>query len=93
MKGFGVKIQPGGTMSFIVDYRVSGRQRRATLARVGELSLKDARERAGAELAAIRAGETDPLSRRAEAMAAPTVAEAVAGSSASMHLSGLREGA
>ena len=78
VKGFGVKIQPGGTMSFIIDYRVSGRQRRATLARVGELSLKDARERAGAELASIRAGEADPLSRRSEAMAAPTVAEAVA---------------
>ena len=78
MKGLGVKIQPGGTKAFILDYRVDGRQRRATIARCSEISLREARERAGAELVRIRAGETDPLERRREAKQAPTIAEGVA---------------
>lgn len=40
---------------------------------MSELSLRAARERAGRELAAIRAGEADPLERRREAREAPTV--------------------
>ena len=48
---------------------------RATRAWVAELSLKDARERAGRELAGIRAGESDPLDRRRDDCEAPTVAE------------------
>lgn len=72
--GFGVRVTSAGTKAFILNYRVAGRERRATLARVGELSLRDARERAGAELAAIRAGDFDPLRRRQEVMQAPTVA-------------------
>lgn len=76
VKGLGVKIQPGGTKAFVLDYRVDGRQRRMTLARVGELSLKDARKRAGAELAAVRMDGADPMDRRQERRDAPTVAEA-----------------
>ena len=75
VKGLGLKIQPGGTKSFVVDYRAGGCQRRVSLGRAGELSLKDARERAGRELTAIRNGEADPLRRRQEAAAAPTVAD------------------
>ena len=41
------------------------------------MGLKDARERAGRELAAIRAGEADPLRRREKARQAPTVAEGI----------------
>ena len=63
--------------SYILNYRVAGRERRATLARVSELSLKAARERAGEELAAIRAGETDLLERRTQMQQAPTVAESL----------------
>ena len=48
---------------------------RATLARASDLSLKAARTRAAEELAAIRAGKTDPLERRREAKLAPTVAD------------------
>ena len=78
VKGLGVKIQPGGTKAYVLDYRADGRQRRVTLGRCAELSLRDARERAGAELVAIRAGEADPLARRREAKAAPTVADGFA---------------
>ena len=78
VKGLGVKIQPGGTKSFVLDYRTGGRQRRVSLGRCSEISLSDARARAGRELVAIRDGATDPLRRRQEARDAPTVAEGVA---------------
>ena len=73
VKGLGLRITPGGAKSYILNYRVAGRMRRATLARASEVTLKGARERAGEELAAIRAGESDPLERRREAREAPTV--------------------
>lgn len=76
--GFGVRVFPSGRKAFILNYRVAGRERRATLAQCagkGALPLKDARERAARELAAIRAGETDPLRRQREARDAPTVAD------------------
>ena len=75
VRGLGVRITTAGVKSYILNYRVGGRERRATLARVPELSLKAARERAGRELAGVRAGETDPLERRRLAREAPTVAD------------------
>ena len=78
VKGLGLRITPAGAKSYILNYRTAGRERRATLARASEITLKAARDRAGAELAAIRAGETDPLERRREAMDAPTVADGLA---------------
>ena len=72
--GLGCKVAVSGTKSYILNYRVAGRERRATLARCSEISLAKARERAGRELAGIRNGETDPLKRRREAREAPTVA-------------------
>ena len=73
--GLGVRITPAGSKAFILNYRVDGRERRATLARCSEISLRDARDRAGRELTAIRNGEADPLERRREAREAPTVAD------------------
>ena len=73
VKGLGVRITTAGSKAYVLDYRMHGRRRRAVLARVSEVSLREARLRAGAELARIRAGETDPLTRRQEARAAPTV--------------------
>ena len=73
VKGLGCKVAVSGTKTYILNYYVAGRERRVTLARCSEISLREARERAGRELAAIRAGETDPLERRREAKQAPTV--------------------
>ena len=73
LKGFGVRVTPAGAKAYIINYRTGGRERRATLARCAEITLKAARERAGAELAAIRNDEADPLERRREAREAPTV--------------------
>ena len=73
VKGLGVRITPAGSKAYVLDYRIHGRRRRGVLARVSEISLREARQRAGAELARIRAGESDPLTRRQEAREAPTV--------------------
>ena len=73
VKGLGLRVTPAGAKSFILDYRVDGRKRRATLARANEVSLKEIRLRAGNELVAIRNGETDPLTRRKQTREAPTV--------------------
>ena len=75
VKGLGVRITPGGTKSYVLFFRTKGRKRLATLARCAEISLKDARERAGRELAAIREGGSDPLERREAAAAAATVSD------------------
>ena len=74
VKGLGLRITPKGVKSYILNYRINGRERRATLARASEISLKIARERAGDQLVRIRAGEDDPLERKQEAKEAPTVA-------------------
>ena len=71
--GFGLRIAKGGTKSYVLSFRtVEGRQRRTTLGRVTEITLKEARERAGKQLAAIRDG-ADPVEARQEAREAPTV--------------------
>ena len=75
VKGLGVRITPAGAKSFVLSYRSANRKRLATLARCAEISLRSARERAGEELSRIRAGETDPLERRREAIEAPTVTD------------------
>ena len=75
VKGLGLRITPKGVKSYILNYRINGRERRATLARTSEISLKIARERAGDQLVRIRAGEADPLAIRRAARDAPTVAD------------------
>ena len=66
-------ISRDGTKSRVLDYRAQGRRRRIALARTSEISLNEARKRAGAELARIRAGESDPATRRQESREAPIV--------------------
>ena len=75
--GLGCKVFPTGRKSYVLSYRAGGRKRLATLARCSEISLQEARERAGRDLAAIRDGEAGPLERRRKAREAPTVEEGV----------------
>ena len=77
VKGLGLRVTPGGAKAFVLNYRVDGRERRATIGRPSEVTLAEAREKAGQELVAIRHGEADPLSRREARKAEPTVAEGV----------------
>ena len=76
VKGLGARVTPAGVKSYVLSYRAGGRKRLFTLARCSEYALRDARERAARELAAIREGG-DPLQRRQDAAGAPTVAELV----------------
>ena len=75
VRGFGVRVTPTGVKSYVLNYRIAGRERRLTIGRCTELSLKAARERAGRELVGIRGGEGDPLERRLQGGEAPTVGE------------------
>ena len=45
--------------SYILNYRINGRERRATIVWTSEISLKIARERTGDQLVRIRAREAD----------------------------------
>ena len=74
LKGFGVRVSKT-VKSYIVDYRVDGYQRRATIGRVGEVSLREARARAADLMDSIRHQGRDPLAERQERRDAPTVAE------------------
>ena len=75
IKGFGVRVTPAGTKSYLLMYRAGGRLRRWTFGRVAEMSLTDARHIARKEMALIRLGRGDPARNRQEAATAPTVAD------------------
>ncbi|MDD9997218.1 MAG: site-specific integrase [Gammaproteobacteria bacterium] len=78
LKGLGCRITPAGSSAFVLRYRdAKGKQRLVTLARTGEVSLKEVRELAGKELLKIRMGETDLLSRRQKRRRSVTVAQGI----------------
>ena len=78
LKGLGCRITPAGSQAFVLRYTdAKGKQRLATLARVGEVSLKEIRELAGTELLKIRMGEADFLSRRQKRRNSVTVAKGI----------------
>ena len=68
---FGCKVYPSGLKAYVISYRVDGKLRLATIGR-GEMSLAEARKKAGAELNRIRNGEVDPLARKRSDKEAPT---------------------
>jgi integrase len=72
--GFGVRVSKSAK-TFVLKYRLpSGRTRWATLARVGVITLDQARARARAYLGVVAAGE-DPLRRKDVARDAPTLVQ------------------
>ena len=64
---FGVRVQPSGVRSYIIQTRVNGRMRKITLGRFPELSLDAARREGAAVLARLWGGEdvTPPPKKRA----------------------------
>ena len=78
VKGFALRITASGALAYILNYRVDGRERRVTIGRPAEMSLKDARLFASETLTQIRQNGTDPLTERQARREAPTVAEGVA---------------
>ena len=80
LSGFGVRVQPSGTKSFLVNYRANGGGRhapnkRVVIGRFGRMTSDQARRRAQALLGRVAAGE-DPAAERAKARGLPTLAEA-----------------
>ena len=81
LTGFGVRVSPGGTKSFFVQYRTgdgrrTDRNRKLTLGRYPGLTQGAARKQAQALLGRARDGR-DPSRERAVARRVPSVGEAV----------------
>ena len=80
LTGFGVRIQPSGVKSFIVNYRAGdgGRKapnKRIVLGRYGKVAPDQARRLAQKVLGKVADGD-DPAGDRAEARAMPTLGDA-----------------
>jgi integrase len=74
---FGVRVEPSGRRTFIVDYNTAdGRRRRMVLGAFGIFTVEEARDKAEEETARARRGD-DPLGEAQEVKAAPTMAEFV----------------
>ncbi len=56
LRGLGLRVAPTGTKSWFVMRRISGRMKRVTLGRYPDLSLSDARLRAGPVLSSMADG-------------------------------------
>ena len=65
IKGLGVRIRTSGTKTYILNYRVSGREHRVTLARVGEMALREARGRRAGSHPGGRGRPVDAAARSA----------------------------
>lgn len=75
LKGFGLRIQPGGAASWIVMYRTQeARLRKLTIGKVGRLTPDEARSEAKIKLAEVEKG-IDPASDKSAARKAMTVSE------------------
>ena len=72
--GFGVRITAAGVISFVLNYRVNGRERRYTIGRHPELTATAAREKALRLRGRILDGH-EPLEEREQERGEPTVGE------------------
>ena len=80
--GFGVRVQPSGAKSFILNYRIGSggrkaRNRRIAIGRCGRLAPEEARRLAQELLGRVARGE-DPAQERADSRRMPTLREAFA---------------
>jgi len=77
VKGFGIRITAAGARSFILNYRVNGRERRHTIGQFPAWSVRTAREEASSLKRDIDRGR-DPVGEREKARSAPSVSELAA---------------
>lgn len=75
LKGFGLRVQPGGARSWVIMYRTQeGRLRKLSIGRVGALTPDEARREAKIKLGEVEKGG-DPAGEKSAARKAMTVAE------------------
>ena len=74
LRGFGLRTTAAGVKAFVLNYHVSGRERRYTIGRWPEMSAEMARREALALREGIRQGH-DPLRERERARGVPIVSE------------------
>jgi integrase len=72
IRGFGVRVTASGQRSFVLTYRIHGRQRRCTIGQYPDWPVTAARKRA-AELKRMVDVGSDPLDEREQARKAPTI--------------------
>jgi integrase len=74
LRGFGVRVSPKGTLTFMVQYRAGGRQRRVKVGRYGPLTAEEARLQARELLGDVAKGD-NPAESISMHRHAPTVAD------------------
>ena len=68
LKGFGLRVQPSGAMSFFVRYRLKGKQTRFVIGRTTEFTAAQARDTARGILAGVNLGKDPSEMRKAAAV-------------------------
>lgn len=63
LRGFGVRVRPSGVKTYLVQYRIRGRQRRVSLGEHGRLTPDQARRTAFGYLNQVVQGEDPALAR------------------------------
>ena len=74
IKGFGLRVTPGGAKAFILDYRAEGRQRRITIGSSPDWTVAAARDAAKTLKRDVDLG-SDPMGNRHDERSAPTIYE------------------
>jgi integrase len=77
LPGFGVRVFPSGSRSFVLAYRVNDRKRFLTLGAFGKITVDEARRIAKAKVGEVVTGG-DPQADKERALQGETIAELVA---------------